>query len=38
MLAILKMIDQGISIMQLSRVTNIYYSKIQKLYICLIKL
>lgn len=31
MLAILKMIDQGISMMQLSRVTNIYYSKIQKL-------
>ena len=31
MLTILKMIDQGISMMQLSRVTNIYYSKIQKL-------
>lgn len=27
MLTILKMIDQGISMMQLSRVTNIYYSK-----------
>lgn len=31
MLAILKMIDDGISMMQISRVSGIYYSKIQKL-------
>ena len=31
MLSILKLIDEGISMMQLSRVTGVYYSKIQKL-------
>lgn len=31
MLAILKMIDKGVPMMQLSRITGIYYSKIQKM-------
>ena len=31
MLVILKLIDKGIPMMQLSRITGIYYSKIQKL-------
>ena len=31
MLSILKLIDEGISMMQLSRVTGVNYSKIQKL-------
>ena len=31
MLSILKLIDEGISMMQLSRVTGVYYCKIQKL-------
>ena len=29
MLSILKLIDEGISMMQLSRVTGVYYSKIK---------
>lgn len=31
MIAILKMIDDGILMMQISRVSGVYYSKIQKL-------
>jgi len=31
MLAVLKMIDKGVPMMQLSRITGIYYSKIQKM-------
>ena len=31
MLAALKMIDDGVTMMQISRVSGVYYSKIQKL-------